>query len=96
MAKKTLEEKDSVIRATGPAGPIPHVDYCKAQCHSKGKRERSETCECKGCNGDAHGLGEKYAFDHGYLKNSPSGPRKPKPGQTPLPFEEIADIPSVQ
>ena len=88
MAKKTLEEKDSV-RRTGPAAPIPRVPYCKHPCYAQGKRKLSESCQCKGCNGDAHGRGKKYAFDNGYLKDSPSGPRKPKLGQTDIPFEEI-------
>jgi hypothetical protein len=75
--------------ATGPVGPIPHADYCTPQCYAKGKRELSRSCECKGCNGDAHGLGKQYAFNHGYLKHSPPGSSKPKPGQEPLFPEEV-------
>ena len=89
MEKKTLEGEDLVTFATGPAGPIPHADYCMPQCYAKGNRELSGSCQCKGCNGDAHGRGKKYAFDHGYLKNSPLGSRKPKPGQESLFPEEI-------
>jgi hypothetical protein len=90
MAKDKLEEeeKEPVMVATGPAGPIPHASYCTPQCYEKGKRERRNSCECRGCDGDAHGLGMKYAFDQGYLKDSPFGPRKPKPGQVPLFSEE--------
>ena len=74
--------------ATGPAGPIPHPDYCMHQCYAKGKRELGRSCECKGCDGDAHGRGKQYAFNHGYLKHSPPGSRKPKPGQEALFSEE--------
>lgn len=89
MAKKTLEEKDSVRGKTGPAGSVPRVPYCKHPCYTQGKRKLSGLCECKGCNGDAHGRGKKYALDNGYLKDSPPAPRKPKLGQTDFPFEEI-------
>lgn len=61
--------------ATGPAGPVPHLDYCAPQCYKKGKLSKS--CKCKRCHGDAHGRGWKYAFEHGYLKCSPPGCRKP-------------------
>jgi hypothetical protein len=72
----------------GPAGPIPRADYCTPQCYAKDKRNRSKHCLCKGCGGDAHGRGKKYAFDHGYLKYSPLGSRKPKSGQESLFPEE--------
>ena len=81
MTEKTLEGAAIRLSATGPAGPIPHASYCTPQCYAKGRREFSRSCQCKGCQGDAHGRGRKYAFDHGYLKYSPLGPRKPKPGQ---------------
>jgi hypothetical protein len=74
--------------STGPAGPIPHADYCTPQCYAEGKPERSKDCRCKGCQGDAHGRGKKYAFDHGYLKYSPPGARKPSLGQESLFSEE--------
>src|ERR1700678_3618954 len=90
---KVAEEKEPVMRATGPAGPIPYADYCTPQCYEKGKRERRSSCECRGCDGDAHGRGKKYAFDQGYLKHSPLGSRSPKPGQESLPLEEdIAEV----
>ena len=89
MAKDKVEaEKEPVLLATGPSGPIPHAAYCTPQCYEKGKRERRSSCEFRGCEGDAHGLGKKYAFDQGYLKHSPLGSRKPKPGQEPLFSEE--------
>jgi hypothetical protein len=75
--------------ATGPAGPIPHRPYCMPQCYAKGKRALAKSCECKGCGGDAHGRGRKYAFDHGYLKYSPLGSRRTPSGQESLfPDEE--------
>jgi hypothetical protein len=92
MATNTLEDKKSVMRATGPAGPIPHANYCTPQCYAKGKRERRRECQCRGCKGDAHGRGKQYAFNQGYLKDSPPGSRKPTPDQEPLFSEEdIAD-----
>ena len=90
---KVAEEKEPVKLATGPAGPIPHADYCTPQCYEKGKRELRSSRECRGCDGDAHGRGKKYAFDQGYLKYSPLGSRRPKPGQELLPLEEdIAEV----
>jgi hypothetical protein len=77
------------MRATGPAGPIPYTPYCMPQCYDGGKRERATSCKCKGCNGDAHGRRKQYALNHGYLKLSPPGSRKPKPGQESLFPEEM-------
>jgi hypothetical protein len=73
----TLEGVIPFRAATGPAGPIPHRAYCMPQCYAKGKPALSGSCQCKGCRGDAHGCGKKYAFDHGYLKYSLPGSRKP-------------------
>jgi hypothetical protein len=72
-----LKEGNLIPRATGRAGPIPHPAYCTPQCYAKGKRVLSASCKCRGCRGDAHGRGRKYAFDHGYLKYSLPGSRKP-------------------
>lgn len=72
-----MEEAIPFRAATGPAGPIPHRAYCTPQCYAKGKSALSGCCQCKGCRGDAHGRGKKYAFDRGYLKYSPPGSRKP-------------------
>jgi hypothetical protein len=83
-----LKGADIVSSATGPAGSVPHADYCTPQCYAKGKRELSGSCQCKGCQGDAHGRGKKYAFERGYLKNSPIGSRRSQPGQEPLFPEE--------
>jgi len=92
MAMDTLRA-DIVLSATGPAGAIPHPAYCTPQCYAKGIRERARSCECKGCDGKAHGRGKKYAFDHGYLKYSPVGSRKQPAGQEPLfPEESIAPV----
>jgi hypothetical protein len=99
MAEGTLDERDLIPPATGSAGPIPHPAYCTPQCYAKGKLKLSRSCQCKGCRGDAHGRGKKYAFDHGYLRDSPIGSRKPPPGigwlfpeEPPTPIEE-ADQP---
>jgi hypothetical protein len=73
----TLEKGSPMPSATGPAGPIPHPAYCTPQCYAKGKRALSTSCQCRGCRGEAHGRGKKYAFDHGYLKFSLPGSRKP-------------------
>jgi hypothetical protein len=92
-AEVTLEEASLILAATGPAGPIPHPAYCTHQCYAKGKPELSASCECKGCSGKAHGRGKKYAFDHGYLKYSPPGSRKPPLDQELLfPEEPLAPI----
>lgn len=77
MAESMLEGKNLIPSATGPAGPIPHPAYCKPQCFAKGKHGPSGTCQCKGCRGDAHGRGKRYALDHGFLKDSLPGSRKP-------------------
>lgn len=74
---ESKSERNLIPSATGPAGPIPHPAYCTHQCYAAGKPERSRSCECNGCHGDAHGRGKKYAFDHGYLKFSPPGSRRP-------------------
>jgi hypothetical protein len=92
MADNKLKGKNLIPSATGPPGPIPHPAYCRPQCYAGDKHGLSE-CQCKGCHGDAHGRGKKYAFDHGYLKYSPPGSRKPKPGQEPLfPEEPLTPI----
>jgi hypothetical protein len=88
MAKKTVVEKDSV-RQTGPAGPNLRTAYCNERCYKQGEGKLLERCRCKGCNGHAHGRGKKHALDGGYLRDSPPAPRKPKLGQTDIPFEEI-------
>ena len=93
MTETTLEGKYRTPSATGPPGPIPRRAYCAPQCYEKGKRKRSGSCHCKGCHGDAHGLGRKYAWDHGYLKDSPPGSRKTPLGQEPLPFPEELPAP---
>ena len=89
MAKKLSKEVDRGLSATGPAGSIPRTPYCTHQCYATGVRDRARSCECKGCDSDAHGRGRKYAFDHGYLKDSPPGSRKVPTGQEPLFPEEI-------
>jgi len=72
MAEKVSEEKRPIPpTATGPAGPIPHPPYCRPQCYADGKHQSNRACQCKACGGDAHGRGRKYAFDHGYLRDSP-------------------------
>jgi hypothetical protein len=86
-----LHSTKSTSVATGPAGPIPHADYCAPQCYSKGKPEFSKDCQCKGCQGDAHGRGKKYAFDHGYLKYSLPRSRKLGSGQELLFSTEETD-----
>ena len=100
MPVHSLSKTEATFRAaTGPAGPIPHRAYCTPQCYVKGKPALSGCCQCKGCRGDAHGRGRKYAFDHGYLKYSLSGPRKPPLDQEllfpedPSPRTEEADQP---
>jgi hypothetical protein len=93
MSMELSKKANKVLSATGPAGPIPHPAYCTPQCYAKGIRERARSCECKGCNGKAHGRGKKYAFDHGYLKYSPPGSRKPPADQEPLfPDESSAPV----
>lgn len=77
QAEATLEGASPIPTATGPGGPIPHPAYCTPQCYAKGKLALSGSCQCKGCRGDAHGRGKKYAFDRGYLKYSLPGSRKP-------------------
>jgi len=84
MAEHALEEKNRITSATGPPGPIPRRAYCTAQCYEKGKRKLSKSCHCKGCGGDAHGRGRKYAWDHGYLKGSLPSSRKSPLGQESL------------
>jgi hypothetical protein len=76
MAESTLEVKHLIPSATGPAGSIPHAAFCSRGCYANDKHGLSGTCTCKGCGGDAHGRGKKYAFDHGYLRHSPPGSRK--------------------
>ena|GEM_PF-1686465 len=79
--------------ATGPAGSNPHPAYCAPRCYADDKHVGSRNCTCKGCHGDAHGRGRKYAWDHGYLKDSPRGSRKPPFGQELLfPEEHPAPI----
>lgn len=93
MAKELSKEADNVLSATVRAGPIPRPAYCTHQCYAKGIRDRARSCECKGCDGKAHGRGKKYAFDHGYLKISPAGSRKLPAGQEPLfPEESTAPV----
>lgn len=79
-----------ILSATGPAGSVPHPAYCTPQCYTKGTRDRSGSCRCKGCGGKAHGRGKKYAFDHGYLKYPLGGPSRPQPDQESLFPEEIS------
>lgn len=86
MAKNALEEGNPMPSATGPAGPIPHPDYCPHQCY--GNRALSGSCRCRGCHGKAHGRGWKYAFEQGYLKYLVPGYRKPPPDQEDLPFPD--------
>jgi hypothetical protein len=88
MGEGMLEKGNFIPTATGPAGPLPHPAYCTPQCYAKGKRELSESCQCKGCHGKAHGRGKKYAFDRGYLKYALPGCRKPPPDQEWLRFED--------
>lgn len=76
MAESTLEAKNLIPSATGPAGSIPHAAFCSRGCYANDKHGLSGICTCKGCGGDAHGRGKKYAFDHGYLRHSPPGSRK--------------------
>jgi len=97
MAESSLESTILIPSATGLAGPIPHPDYCAPQCYKKGKLSKS--CKCKSCNGDAHGRGWKYAFEHGYLSCSSPGYRKPPfdqeelfPDEPPIPIEEARRI----
>jgi hypothetical protein len=90
MKEHTPKEGSRTHSATGPAGPIPHPFYCTPQCYAKGKRELAKSCECRGCRGDAHGRGRKYAFDHGYLKLSPPGSRKLPTDQAQLFSDEIS------
>jgi hypothetical protein len=77
MAKNKLEGGSPILTATGPPGPIPHPAYCMPRCYAKGKLALSGSCQCRGCRGDAHGRGKKYASDNGYLKCSLPGSRKP-------------------
>ena len=88
MAENTTERKNLVHSATGSAGPIPHPVYCARQCYGDDKHRPSGVCQCKGCRGDAHRRGWKYAFEHGYLKSSPPGLQKPPLGQRQLFPEE--------
>ena len=93
MAENMLEAGIQIPTATGPAGPIPRRAYCTPQCYEKGKRKLSRSCHCKRCHGDAHGRGRKYAWNHGYLKDSPPGSRKTPFGQEPLfPEEPLTPI----
>jgi hypothetical protein len=94
MAKDKVEEeeKEPVMLATGPAAPIPHLDYCRPQCYKMGKRERRSSCTCKGCEGEAHGRGKEHAFSQGYLPYSPPVSRKPKHGQESLFSEALAEV----
>jgi hypothetical protein len=89
MAESILEEKNLIPSATGPAGPIPRRDYCKPLCYENDKHGPSGSCHCKGCRGNAHGRGKSYALDHGYLKDSPPGSRKPPLDQEWLFPEEL-------
>ena len=86
--ENTLEEGSLIPSATGRASPIPHRAYCAPQCYAKGMLALSGSCECRGCRGDAHGRGKKYAFDRGYLKYSLPGSRKPPHDQELLFSEE--------
>ncbi len=92
MVENTLEGKTLIPSATGPAGPIPRPAYCARQCYAEDKHGTAGACQCKGCRGDAHGRGRKYAWDHGYLKDSPLGSRKPPLGQESL-FPEVPPAP---
>ena len=93
MAESTLEDKNAIPSATGPAGPIPHPAYCAPRCYADGKHGSSGVCRCKGCRGDAHGRGRKYAWDHGYLKNSLPGSRKLSLGpELPFPDEPLTPV----
>jgi len=69
---------------------MPRIPYCTPQCYAQGKRELSKSCHCMGCGGHAHGRGKKYAFDHGYLKYSPPGSRKPPLDQELLFPDDLA------
>jgi hypothetical protein len=89
MKEHTPKEANRRTSSTGAPGSIPHPAYCTPQCYAKGKCDLAKSCECKGCWGDAHGRGRKYAFDHGYLKFSPSGSRKSPPNQESLFPDEI-------
>lgn len=90
-AEKMLEGESPIPRATGPRGSIPHPAYCTPQCYAKGKPARRGSCLCRGCRGDAHGRGKKYAFDRGYLKYSLLGSRKSPVDQELLFPEEPPD-----
>ena len=74
----------NINKVTGPAGSIPRRPYCSPQCYGAGKLDRAHLCNCEGCGQDAHGKKKKYAFDNGYLKDSPIPPRKPPVGQMKL------------
>jgi hypothetical protein len=96
MTDSKFRRGDLNSSATGAAGPIPHPTYCTPQCYSKGKVALSGSCQCRGCGGDAHGRGKKYAFDHGYLKYSLHGARKPPadqeflfPDESPIPLDSV-------
>ena len=93
MAESTLEANNLIPSATGPAGPITRAAFCSRGCYANDKHGLSGACTCKGCHGNAHGRGKKYAFDNGYLKFSPPGSRKPPLGQELLfPEEPLTPI----
>lgn len=87
MATDTLEKSERGKHATGPAALISRVYYCSSGCYDRKLRVGS-SCTYRGCEGDAHGRGKKYALDHGYLNDSLPGSRKPKLGQESLFPEE--------
>jgi len=84
MSVDEAESEDFLQPATGPAGRIPHTDYCTWQCYDKGKRENWAACDCKGCDGKAHGRGKQFALDHGFLKESPVPSRRSPADQEAL------------
>jgi len=86
--ENSLKGGSPILTATGPPGRMQHAAYCTPQCYAKGKVSLSGSCVCRGCRGDAHGRGKKYAFEHGYLKYSVTGSRKPPLDQELLFSEE--------
>jgi hypothetical protein len=91
MALKVKEEDRPLPSATGAAGPSLRINYCTSSCYEAKHPAAGNACGCKGCNGNAHGRGRQYAFDHGYLKDLTHGVNKPKPGQMALIFEDDSD-----
>jgi hypothetical protein len=91
MKEHSSKEGNRRTSSSGAPGPIQHPAYCTPQCYAKGKLGLAGSCQCQGCRGDAHGRGKKFAFDHGYLKHSMPGSRRPPLDQELLfPDEEIS------